>query len=227
MDDQTEPTHTAILHAARELFYEEGIRTASMDGIAARAGVTKKTVYNHFRSKDDLVAAWLTALDEEVRGRYAASLGPSGRPFEVRVHGLFARLADLARDPRWKGCAFARAANELAGLPGHPGVVAAKEHRRRFEAWFEEELRADGLAEPARLARRLIILFDGAVTQCLLHHDPAYADEAGQAVTEMVSAARQDARQVTPPATARVRVPALGGAHPGAGTIGHDLEAAG
>jgi AcrR family transcriptional regulator len=183
----------AILSAARELFYNEGIRAASMDAIAERAGVTKKTVYHHFRSKDDLVAAWLTALDAEVRLRYAISLGPIGRPFEERIHGLFARLAGLASDPRWKGCAFARAANELAGLPGHPGVAAAKAHRRRFEAWFEAELRVDGLADPARLARRLIILFDGAVTQSLLHHDPDYAVEAGEAAAAMVAAAREEA----------------------------------
>ena len=191
MPTRPELNREAILRAAGDLFYEDGIRSASMDSIARRAGVTKRTVYHHFRSKDDLIAAWLAALDVEVRRRYAESLGPPHRPFEERVRGPFTRLAGLARNPRWKGCAFARAANELAGLPGHPGIVAAKAHRRRFEAWFEEELRADGLAEPASLARRLILLFDGAVTQSLLHHDPAYAQEAGEAAAEMVSAARK------------------------------------
>lgn len=176
-----------------------------MNDVAERAGVTKKTVYNHFRSKDDLIAAWLETLDIEVRRRYAISFGPNDRSFELRIQGLFERLSALARDPRWRGCAFARAANELAGLPGHPGVAAAKAHRRHFETWFEEELRADGLANPAQLARWMIILFDGAVTQSLLHHDPAYALEAGQAAAAMVTAARGEALVPTQPGSSQWR----------------------
>jgi len=52
-------TRETIIQAADDLFYGEGIRAASMDAIAERAGVTKRTLYYHFRSKDDLIAAYL------------------------------------------------------------------------------------------------------------------------------------------------------------------------
>ena len=67
-------TREQIIQAADALFYGEGIRSASMDAIAARAGVTKRTLYYHFASKDDLIGAYLTARDEPTFARQAAWL---------------------------------------------------------------------------------------------------------------------------------------------------------
>jgi len=67
-------TRQQIIQAADALFYGEGIRSASMDAIAAKAGVTKRTIYYHFPSKDDLIAAYLTARDEPTFARQAAWL---------------------------------------------------------------------------------------------------------------------------------------------------------
>ena len=57
-------TRERILSAAAKLFYGEGIRAVSVDAVAAKAGVTKRTLYYHFTSKDDLVAAYLAARDQ-------------------------------------------------------------------------------------------------------------------------------------------------------------------
>jgi len=184
-------TRDRIITAAGELFYDEGIDRSSMEQIASRAGVTKRTLYYHFRSKDDLVGFWLEQLDKSVRANYRLWLHSAPGRIEARLRHMFGRLAELTCNPRWKGCGFARAANELAGLPGHPGVIAAKTHRKRFEAWFVEELRADGIEPAERLARRMVLLLDGAITQALLHHDPAYVHEAGDTAADLVHAARR------------------------------------
>jgi AcrR family transcriptional regulator len=63
MARSSDPTRARILSAANNLFYAEGIRAVSVDAVAAKAGLTKKTLYYHFRSKDDLVAAYLAARD--------------------------------------------------------------------------------------------------------------------------------------------------------------------
>ena len=68
-------TREQIIQAADALFYGEGIRSASMDAIAARASVTKRTIYYHFPSKDDLIAAYLTARDEPTFARASEALG--------------------------------------------------------------------------------------------------------------------------------------------------------
>jgi AcrR family transcriptional regulator len=184
-------TRDLIMQAAAELFYGEGILRSSMDAIAERAGVTKRTLYHHFRSKDDLVAAWLAALDDPVRQRYRGWLHATGGPIDARVEHMFNKLAVHASNPRWKGCGFSRAASELAGLPGHPGLEVARRHRAAFEAWFVEELAAEGIASAAAVGRRLMLLLDGAVVQAMIHHDTAYIVEAGAAAADLVAQARR------------------------------------
>src|SRR5215469_12487854 len=107
-DAQT--TRGKIIQAAGALFYGEGIRSASMDAIAARASVTKRTIYYHFPSKDDLIAAYLAAGDEPTFARQAAWLDETKGELREQVLGLFENLAQAMNTPRWKGCGFIRAA---------------------------------------------------------------------------------------------------------------------
>src|SRR5258708_30559152 len=91
-----------------------------MDAIGAKASVTKRTIYYHFSSKDDLIAAYLTARDEPTFARQAAWLDETKGDLPEQVLGLFENLARAMNTPRWKGCGFIRAAAELAGPSGHP-----------------------------------------------------------------------------------------------------------
>jgi AcrR family transcriptional regulator len=181
-------TRQAILDAAETLFYGEGIRGATMDRIAARAGLTKRTLYHHFRSKDDLVAAVLSQVGGAERDHYAVVMQNAAGSGANRVRSLFAALAQDVRDPRWKGCCFARAAGELAGLPGHPGIVVARAHRKAIETWLATLLAHNGMSASSALARRIILLLDGAIVQGFLHHDPAYVLLAGEMASEQVAA---------------------------------------
>jgi AcrR family transcriptional regulator len=180
-------TREQIIQAADTLFYGEGIRSASMDAIAARAGVTKRTIYYHFPSKDDLIAAYLTARDEPTFARQAAWLDETKGDLPQQVLGLFENLAGAMNTPRWKGCGFIRAAAELAGKPGHPARKIASAHKKRFEAWLEGRITARGLSDPALRARQVVLLLDGAAAQVLIHRDPAYALAAGRAAAALVT----------------------------------------
>ncbi|MEC9405093.1 MAG: helix-turn-helix domain-containing protein, partial [Pseudomonadota bacterium] len=64
MIKSAETARERILTAANKLFYAEGIRAVSLDTIAEKAGITKKTVYYHFKSKDDLIEAYLVSRDQ-------------------------------------------------------------------------------------------------------------------------------------------------------------------
>lgn len=186
-------TRDRIIEAAGGLLYGDGIQCTSMDAIAAQAGVTKRTLYYHFRSKDDLVADCLSRADRPVRERYAAWLGPADAPIERRIRRLFEALARRVDDPRWKGCGFLRAANELAGSPGHPAIAIARAHRSALESWLAATLSAERIADATRLARRLVLLLDGAIVQALLCRDPAYVAEAGDAAADLVMYHRRTA----------------------------------
>src|SRR5215472_14540250 len=180
-------TREQIIQAAAALFYGEGIRSSSMDAIAAKAGVTKRTLYYHFPSKDDLIAAYLAARDEPIFARQAAWLDETKGDLPEQVLGLFKKLARAMKAPRWKGCGFIRAAAELAGTPGHPALKIGSAHKKRVEAWLAGRIAQKGLSEPQLRARQVMILLDGAATQVLIHRDPAYALAAGQAAAALVT----------------------------------------
>jgi AcrR family transcriptional regulator len=188
-------TQELIIQAAEDLFYGEGIRSASMDAIAEKAGVTKRTLYYHFRSKDDLIAAYLAARDEPTLTRYAAWLDATQGTLADQVAGIFRRLARVASNAKWKGCGFLRAAAELANSPGHPALKIGSAHKKKFEAWLADRISAEGLDDAAVRARQLMVLLDGAVAQMLIHRDPSYARAAGQVAAALLTKTAHDGRR--------------------------------
>jgi AcrR family transcriptional regulator len=186
-------TRRGLIAAADKLFYGEGIRATGVDAIAATAGVTKRTLYYHFDSKDDLIAAYLDGRDLPTLGRYQGLVRDAAQPASEQVKQIFAHLAENAKDRHWRGCSFVRAAAEFADMPGHPARVIAARHKKRFEAWLMQILSADQFGEAASLARQIMILFDGAVTQILIHRDPSYAASAGAAAAALLSGSRRKA----------------------------------
>lgn len=188
-------TRKRIIEAADELFYGEGIQSVGVDAIAAKAGITKRTLYYHFKSKDELVAAYLEARDLPALERFRQWVDQSDGPLAQQIAGMFAKLAARALDPRWKGCGFARAAAELAGLPGHPALGFAARHKKRFEAWLADLLRHEGVPDAAALARQILVLLDGAMTHMLIHRDPSYAHAAAKAAVALLDASQTGADQ--------------------------------
>lgn len=198
------PTRRRILDAAVLLFDTEGVRGATVDRIAATAGITKRTLYYHFRSKDDLIAAALEDRESSRDGVFDTILDRGELDAAQFVAAAFGQIAARARDIRWKGCAFTRAAAELAGLPGHPGVVAARRYKKEIERGLFERLTRDGVKQADTLARRLVILLEGAIMHGIVHHEPDYALEAGRAAQELIERA-----QAGPIALTTLLAPAL------------------
>jgi AcrR family transcriptional regulator len=179
-------TRNKIIAAADSLFYSEGVKSVGVDEIAAKAGITKRTLYYHFDSKDALIAAYLQAKDGPTLDRYRALFEKYEGPVADRFRAVFGDLAKTAKDPRWKGCGFARAAAELAGMPGHPALAAASKHKRSFESYLSHLLQAEGIEGADGLARQLMVLLDGAVTEILIHKDSDYAVAAGEAAATII-----------------------------------------
>lgn len=187
MDNPSISTRARILEAAGKLFYTEGLRAISMDAIAEAAGVTKRTLYYHFRSKDDLIAAWLETRDQPNLAAFQHWFGRADGDVADKVRAIFNNLARSARRHTWKGCGFLRTSVELVNLPGHPAIVAARAHKKRVEDWFCSVLReAELLKDPEMLARQLILLLDGAFTVVLLHRDAGYFEIAGEAAAALI-----------------------------------------
>jgi AcrR family transcriptional regulator len=149
-----------LLDTARELFYRDGYHAVGIDTIVQRSGVAKMTLYRHFPSKDDLIAAYLeranTAFWDWLEAEVATITDPRGK-----LIGAFEATAALATSPLCLGCTFQAAASEFPGLQ-HKGHQVALEHKRRVLAFFAGLARDAGLRDPEGLAGQLLLLMDGA-----------------------------------------------------------------
>ncbi|MGF7007271.1 TetR/AcrR family transcriptional regulator [Aminobacter sp. BE322] len=189
MKTPEKPTRERIVDAASKLFYGEGIRAVSVDAVAERAGLTKRTLYYHFQSKDELIAAYLEGRDQPNLALFQRWFTESQGGLAEKVEAIFLNLARAARHPKWKGCGFLRTAAELADMPGHPAIKTGIAHKKRVEAWLREVFAEAGAAEPEILARQVVLLLDGAFAVVLLNRDASYMETAGEAAATLVRTA--------------------------------------
>jgi AcrR family transcriptional regulator len=195
MPSTSSPTRERIVSAANKLFYSDGIKSVSVDAVAAMAGVTKRTLYYHFDSKDDLIAAYLAARDQPNLALFKLWFSETKGGLPARVAGIFHKLAQAARHPKWKGCGFLRTTAELANMPGHPAIKIGAAHKKKFEVWLQSTFESERIANANLLARQILLLLDGSFAVVLLHRDASYMETAAEAASSLVSAAMPAARK--------------------------------
>ena len=186
MPRSAEQTRKRILDGAYRLFRRHGYSRVRMDDIAAEASFTKRTLYHHFKSKDQLLADVLAAQHElaiQAFNTFGDRL--SGSP-EAIVEGMFWELAVWADRPRFAGSGFTRLVIELADLPGHPARLMARRHKARLERYLGELLERSGVRRAAELARSIWLLSEGAVSLILIHGDQGYSAAASNAAITLV-----------------------------------------
>lgn len=198
-------TRERIIAAANKLFYSDGIKSVSLDAVAARAGLTKRTLYYHFKSKDDLVAAYLAARDQPNLALFKRWFAEAGGGLPDKVDAIFRNLARSARHPKWKGCGFLRTSAELANLPGHPAIRIGAAHKKKFEDWLRVTFEGEGIGNASLLARQILLLLDGSFAVVLLHRDASYMETAGEAARSLTRAALRAPRARPMSASRRVR----------------------
>jgi len=179
-------TRRKIIDTAYEVFYKGGFARAGVDAIADTAGITKRTLYYHFDSKDALLAAVLEAQHELVLTRIqrwaTQAQGNTAKVVEI----LFAEFKAWAKRPGWRGSGFTRATMELADMPGHPARAAAHRHKAAVEDWLAEQFAQGGVRGSRDLARQIMLLIEGCHSLILIHGDTSYADTACAAARLLV-----------------------------------------
>ena len=175
------PTHAErILAAADKLFYEQGIRAVGVDTIAAQAGVSKRTLYNYYPTKDDLIAAYLTARFKHVE--------PSDAPAREQILAYFDRLEKMMAGGGFRGCPYVNAVTELSDRKHAATGIAVRFKEERIR-WYRTLLERMGVADAAGVAMQLQILVEGAIASALVRDDPAYARSARAAAEVLLDAA--------------------------------------
>ena len=178
--------HDALLGATSELTYQDGITGTGVDAIAARAGVTKRTLYQHFGSKDRLVAEALE--DRNRRALLALETNARRRSEETgdpAILALFDVIENALRTKSKAGCAFINASLEI-NRPGHPIREAALAHLRARERLVHQLLTEAGVEDPD-LSAQVTLLVDGAYAVGGSRRDPTAARHAKAAAAALLA----------------------------------------
>jgi AcrR family transcriptional regulator len=172
-----------ILETADRLFYRQGIRAMGVDTIAAEIGISKRTLYNYFPSKDALIVAYLK--------RRVRLVPTSGKQAAQQILDDFARLERIFSAGDFHGCAFVNAVAELKDA-GHAANEIARAFKEMRRQWFRELLRRANVADPEALSLQLMLLLDGALANALVHRDATVARSARLAARTLLAAAGVD-----------------------------------
>jgi AcrR family transcriptional regulator len=173
-----------LLDVASRLFYTEGIHAVGIDRVIAEASVAKATLYAHFVSKAELVAAyldreslgWIDEAEQQLAGH---------QPGTAAIRALFEMLYDRSQAQGYRGCPFINAAAEFP-CPG-PVAVQIASHRGRLRAVFVAAIGPD--AATPEMLDAIVALYGGAMSAAHLDHRPNVVLHAAAAAERLLAEA--------------------------------------
>ncbi|MBC2878396.1 MULTISPECIES: TetR/AcrR family transcriptional regulator [Streptomyces] len=180
------PAARRVLEAAARLFYERGIHAVGVDLIAAEAGVTKKTLYDRFGSKEQIVVEYLADRDERWRAFLAQYLDAAQPAPAARILAVFDASRAWSAKHNPKGCGMVNAHAEISD-PSHPAYPVITGQKRWMLALFTGLARDIAPDRADCLGRTLMLLHEGALVAHGLH-----------VIADPLSHARQQAQALLP-----------------------------
>jgi AcrR family transcriptional regulator len=164
-----------ILETASGLFYRRGVRAVGVDVVVEAAGVAKTSLYRYFRTKDDLIAAFLAREDADFWGVWdgVAARHPEDGEAELAAH--LAWIGERVGRPHYRGCPQINVAAEFPD-EDHPARIVARTHKLELRRRLKGIAERIGVARPDQLAAELAVLINGAfVSAQVLAEDDATA----------------------------------------------------
>ena len=153
-----------IVTEALKLFYRDGFNATGVDRICIEAGVSKKTLYNHFKSKDELILATLRKRDGLFRNRIMRETERLGSTPRARLLAIFDALDAWFREKNFSGCMFINAAAEFSSHDD-PNHIVSAEHKRLVRDYICGLAEQAGVVDSKALAGQLNLLLEGAIVE--------------------------------------------------------------
>lgn len=176
-----------ILTTADELFYREGVRAVGIQRVIEEAGIAKASLYAHYASKDDLVAACMERRAQSTRDAIDAVLAAAPPDARAKLLTLFDFQYQAATDPNFHGCPVQKTTTEITE-PDHPARAVATQHRQWLQELFARLVKEARLTSPEFVTGTLIVLFDGAMAATVADNDPAATRYARWAAQQIIDA---------------------------------------
>ncbi len=177
-----------LVQKALAAFYRNGFQATGMDRLVVETGVSKTSMYKHFRTKEELILAALRLRDEQFRNWLARRLEALADTPRGQLLALFDVLAEWFRQEDFRGCMFIKASAEYQE-PDHPIHAQSAEHKRLLFVHVRKLAEAAGAPDPEALARALLLLQEGAIVTAHLGYTNDPAGDAKAAARGLVAAA--------------------------------------
>ncbi|WKE64115.1 TetR/AcrR family transcriptional regulator [Gallaecimonas kandeliae] len=181
---QAEPLDR-LLDCTEQLIYQGGICATGMDAIVKASGVSRKTLYKHFGTKDQLVTAALKRRDERWMAWFEGGLERFDGP-RAQLLGAFEVLQGWFASDDFNGCAFINTAGEVSS-PDDPVRQVAKLHKEKLRHCLRLRCQTLGAFDPDALASQLLLLIDGAITNALVSNRASVAVDAQRAAAALLA----------------------------------------
>ncbi len=178
----TEVVRERILQTASELFYREGAHAVGVDLVVERAGVAKTSLYRHFRTKDDLIAAFLEREDAEFWSKWDGVAQAHQSDAQSELDAQMQWIGERIGRQNYRGCPQLNMAAEFSD-PDHPARIVAAAHKEKLRRRLKGIAQRLEVRRPDELAAQLLLLVNGAFVS-------SQVIAAGEAVTVLRRAAR-------------------------------------
>jgi AcrR family transcriptional regulator len=176
-----------LLKTTATMLAANGVHATGVDAIAARTGVTKRTLYQHFPGKDALVAEALADRSAEWRAGFEAAIGRGANDPAGQLLAMFEVIGERAARSDFRGCEFVNAAADLPDRH-HPARAVASHHKRAVLDLIAQRVAQLGVADPDGLARQLKLLLEGAVSTALVDPGAQPGRDARDAAATLLAA---------------------------------------
>lgn len=166
-----------LINVAIDMFAQHGFHATGVDTLLARAGMSKRTLYTYFRSKEELILAVLRHKDGLSRNQFMANAGRAGSTPEARLLAVYDAAEIWFNQKDFYGCMFINAVGEY-GEADSPIRQVCMEYKKLTRAYLLGLCRQLDVAEPEALADALALLLEGAIVTAQVSKNPQAATTA-------------------------------------------------
>lgn len=176
-----------LVEKALGVFYQNGFNATGMDRLVAETGISKTSMYKHFKTKDDLILAALKLRDEQFRNWMVQRIEEIAATPSDRILALFDVLEEWFGMPGFSGCMFINASAEFQDKQ-HPVRAQSAEHKLLIQSYLRGLAEQAELPNPDRIARQMMLLKEGAIIAAHVTRSATAARDAKEAARVLLAA---------------------------------------
>lgn len=184
-----------LIDTAIDVLYREGFHATGLDRILEQGGLSRMTVYNHFKSKDELILAALLNRDAIFRARLREFVESRAATPRERLLAVFDFHADWFASKEFFGCMFIKALGEFPDPASGPNRIASQ-HKQAITTYLRELCQEAAIRDADGVARQMSLLLEGAIVTAQFSasgpgpgHDSAGAASIARCIAERLLAA--------------------------------------